>query len=68
MRPYVNQAQSVPKFAPRLASPHSQLGIALGHAVLRLATAAGFKTVFGKILSPKADAIELPRYEGQQGA
>jgi hypothetical protein len=34
----------------------------------RLATAPGFKTVFGKILSPKADAIELPRYEGQQGA
>lgn len=68
MRPYVNQAQSVPKFAPRLASPHSRLGIALGHAVLRLATAPGFKTVFGKILSPKADAIELPRYEEQQGA
>jgi 2-polyprenyl-6-methoxyphenol hydroxylase-like FAD-dependent oxidoreductase len=66
MRPYVTQAQSVPKFAPRLASPHSRLGIALGHAVLRLATAPGFKSVFGKILSPKADAIALPRYEEQQ--
>lgn len=63
MRPYVAQAQSVPKFAPRLASPHSRLGIALGHAVLRMATAPGFKTLLGKILSPKADAIELPNYD-----
>ena len=63
MWPYVNQAQSVPKFAPRLASPHSRAGIALGHAVLRLATAPGLKTLFGKLLSPKADAIELPCYD-----
>ncbi|MDD1139692.1 FAD-dependent monooxygenase [Pseudomonas sp. TNT2022 ID233] len=63
MRPFVAQAQSVPKFAPRLASPHSRLGIALGHAVLRMATAPGFKTLFGKILSPKADAIVLPDYD-----
>ncbi|MDD0967779.1 MULTISPECIES: FAD-dependent monooxygenase [Pseudomonas] len=63
MRPFVAQAQSVPKFAPRLASPHSRLGIALGHAVLRMATAPGFKKLFGKILSPKADAIVLPDYD-----
>lgn len=63
MRPYVAQAQSVPGFAPRLASPHSRFGIALGHAVLRMATAPGLKTLFGKILSPKADAIELPDYD-----
>jgi 2-polyprenyl-6-methoxyphenol hydroxylase-like FAD-dependent oxidoreductase len=63
MRPFVAQAQSVPKFAPRLASPHSRLGIALGHAVLRMATAPGLKKLFGKILSPKADAIVLPDYD-----
>jgi 2-polyprenyl-6-methoxyphenol hydroxylase-like FAD-dependent oxidoreductase len=63
MRPYVTQAQNVPKFAPRLASPHSRVGIALGHAVLRMATAPGLKTLFRKILSPKADAIELPCYD-----
>ncbi len=62
MRPYVDQAQSVPKFAPRLASPRTRLGIAIGHAVLRMATAPGFKTVLGKFLSPKADAIDLPDY------
>ncbi|MCU0092631.1 FAD-dependent monooxygenase [Pseudomonas koreensis] len=63
MRPFVAQAQSVPKFAPRLASPHSRLGIAFGHAVLRMATAPGLKKLFGKILSPKADAIVLPDYD-----
>lgn len=62
MRPYVAQAQNVPKFAPRLASPHSRIGIAMGHAVLKLATAPGFRNVLGKLLSPKADAIELPDY------
>lgn len=65
MRPYVAQAQSIPTFAPRLASPHSRLGIALGHWVLRMACAPGLKSLFGKILSPKADAIELPSYDGR---
>ncbi|WP_277758130.1 hypothetical protein [Pseudomonas sp. A34-9] len=36
------------------------------HAVLRLATAPGLKTVFGEILSPQADAIELPSYAALQ--
>ncbi|WP_025111580.1 FAD-dependent monooxygenase [Pseudomonas sp. H1h] len=67
LRPYVTQAQSVPGFAPRLASPHSRLGIALGHAVLRMATAPGLRSLFAKILSPKADAIHLPNYEDPQG-
>ncbi|GJG88896.1 FAD-binding monooxygenase [Gemmatimonadetes bacterium T265] len=62
MRPYVEQAQSVPKFAPRLASPHSRLGIALGYAVLRMTNAPGFKTALGRLLSPNADAIDLPEY------
>ncbi|WGS48519.1 hypothetical protein LFL96_12040 [Paraburkholderia sp. D15] len=62
MRPYVDRAQNVPKFAPRLASPHSRMGIGIGQAVLRMATAPGFKAVLGKFLSPKADAIDLPDY------
>lgn len=63
MRPYVDQAQDVPIFAPRLASPHSRLGIAFGHAMLRLADAPIVKSLLGKFLSPKADAIDLPDYE-----
>jgi 2-polyprenyl-6-methoxyphenol hydroxylase-like FAD-dependent oxidoreductase len=63
MRPLVDKAQDVPAFAPRLASPHSRAGIALGHAVLRLATTPLFKPLLSKMLSPKADAITLPDYE-----
>lgn len=63
MRPFVGQAQSVPKFAPRLASPHSRIGIAIGYAFLRMASAPGFKTLLSPLLSPKADAIELPNYQ-----
>ncbi|MFK8257529.1 FAD-dependent monooxygenase [Erwinia sp. AnSW2-5] len=63
MRPFVDQAQSVPKFAPRLASPHSRIGISIGYAVLRMASAPGFKTLLKPLLSPKADAIELPHYQ-----
>lgn len=63
MRPYVAQAQDVPGFAPRLASPHSRFGIGLGHAVLRMATAPVFKSLLGRFLSPKADAIDLPDYD-----
>jgi 2-polyprenyl-6-methoxyphenol hydroxylase-like FAD-dependent oxidoreductase len=66
MRPYVTQAQNVPRFAPRLASPHSRLGITLGHAVLRMASSPGLKALLGKRLSPKASAIELPIYDELQ--
>jgi 2-polyprenyl-6-methoxyphenol hydroxylase-like FAD-dependent oxidoreductase len=62
MRPFVDQAQSVPKFAPRLASPHSRIGIAIGYAILRMASVPGIRTLLTPLLSPKADAIELPHY------
>ena len=62
MRPYVDQAQSVPTFAPRLASPHSRAGIALGHAVLRMSNVPIIKTILARFLTPKADAIALPEY------
>ena len=62
MRPYVDEAQAVPKFAPRLASPHSRAGIAFGHAVLRMANAPLFKPLLAKFLAPKANAIALPDY------
>lgn len=63
MRPFVKQAQNVPKIAPRLASPRIHLGIALGHTILKLANVSGFKTLFGALLSPKASNIELPDYQ-----
>ncbi len=62
LRPYVAQAQGVPSFAPRLASPRSRAGIAVGYTVLRFATATLVKRLLGKLLTPGADAIELPDY------
>ena len=64
MRPYVDQAQDVPLFAPRLASPHSRAGIAFGHAMLRMARLPLVKPVLSRFLTPKADAISLPEYAG----
>ncbi|MDQ4624665.1 FAD-dependent monooxygenase [Janthinobacterium lividum] len=62
MRPYVDQAQDVPTFAPRLASPHSRAGIAVGHAMLRMSNVPILKTILARFLTPKADAIALPEY------
>ena len=62
MRPYVGQAQDVPLFAPRLASPHSRAGIALGHALLRMSNVPIIKSLLAKFLTPKADALALPDY------
>ena len=62
MRPYVGQAQDVPLFAPRLASPHSRAGIALGHALLRMSNVPIVKSLLARFLTPKADALALPDY------
>lgn len=53
-------------FPPRARRTAFAAWHALGHAVLRVATALGFNTLYGKILSPRAYAIELPSYEDQQ--
>jgi 2-polyprenyl-6-methoxyphenol hydroxylase-like FAD-dependent oxidoreductase len=63
MRPYVDQAQDVPKLGPRIAQPQTRAGIALQQAALRLATKPGVSWVARKVLSPPADKIDLPDYE-----
>ncbi|OJH35796.1 FAD-dependent monooxygenase [Cystobacter ferrugineus] len=62
MRPYVARAQDVPSVAPRLANPRTRAGIALGHTVLRLATAPGVRQLLGRLLTPPAEIISLPDY------
>lgn len=62
MRPYVTRAQDIPKVAPRLASPKTRAGIAVGHAVLRVATAPGVRQVLGRLLVPPAESFTLPDY------
>ncbi|WP_437304291.1 FAD-dependent monooxygenase [Sorangium sp. So ce388] len=62
MRPYVDQAQDVPKAGPRIAQPQTRTGIALQQAALSLATRPVFSWIAGRLLSPPADKIDLPDY------
>jgi 2-polyprenyl-6-methoxyphenol hydroxylase-like FAD-dependent oxidoreductase len=65
MRPYVNQAQKLPPGAPRIANPRSRTGVAIMNAVLRIAAGPALERLGGlasKLLSPPADAIDLPTY------
>ncbi|SEU19214.1 FAD-dependent monooxygenase [Stigmatella erecta] len=62
MRPYVEQAQDVPKLGPRIAQPQTRAGIALQLGALHLASKPGLSKLAGKLLSPPADKIELPDY------
>ena len=62
MRPYVAQAQKIFPLAPRLAAPKTRAGIAFGRTVLRFATAPVMRRIMGRLLSPPADAIDLPDY------
>ncbi|WP_437653628.1 FAD-dependent monooxygenase [Sorangium sp. So ce1182] len=62
MRPYVNQAQDVPKVGPRIAQPQTRTGIALQQAALSLASKPWLSRLAGKLLSPPSDKIDLPDY------
>lgn len=62
LRHYVEKAQDIPKFAPRLANPHSQFGLAVLHGTLKLASAPGVRDLFGKLIAGKSDDILLPDY------
>ncbi|ATB30535.1 FAD-dependent monooxygenase [Melittangium boletus] len=62
MRPYVDQAQDVPKLGPRIANPRTRFGIVLQQAVLNLATKPGIRNLAGKLIEPPAEKIDLPDY------
>lgn len=66
MRPYAEEGQDVPKLAPRLANPQTQVGIAVQRAVLRVAAAPGIRQVVGKLANPSANEVELPDYEHEK--
>lgn len=63
MRPMVEDAQGVPKIAPRLANPHSRLGIRLLHGVLNVASRPIVRGVAGKLLGGKSKDVDLSRYD-----
>ncbi|HEU4534214.1 MAG TPA: FAD-dependent monooxygenase, partial [Polyangiaceae bacterium] len=62
LRPYVEQAQHVPKAGPRMAQPHSRFGVALQRALLGVAAAPGVRQVVSKLLTPADDKLDLPDY------
>ncbi|MEH3160340.1 MAG: tryptophan-rich sensory protein [Sphingomonas taxi] len=63
MRPMVEDAQGVPKIAPRLANPHSRLGIRLLHTVLNAASQPAVRGVAGKMLGGRSKDVDLSRYD-----
>jgi len=62
MRPFVEKGQGVPKIAPKMLQPQTRFGVALQHAVLRVAAAPGIKQIATKLFISGADEIELPDY------
>lgn len=62
MRPYVDQAQDVPKAGPRIAQPQTRVGIALLQAALSLASRPALSRIAGKLLSPPSEKMDLPDY------
>jgi 2-polyprenyl-6-methoxyphenol hydroxylase-like FAD-dependent oxidoreductase/tryptophan-rich sensory protein len=63
MRPMVEDAQGVPKLAPRLANPHSRLGIRLLHGVLKLASRPTVRSVAGRLFGSRSKDVDLSRYD-----
>lgn len=63
MRPMVDQAQGVPKIAPRLMNPHSRLGVHLLHGVLALATRPSVRSLTARLANRDLDAPDLTRYD-----
>ncbi len=63
MRPMVEEAQGVPKMAPRLANPHSRLGIRLLHGALSVASRPAVRGVTGKLFGSRSKDVDLARYD-----
>ncbi|MFS0772037.1 tryptophan-rich sensory protein [Sphingomonas sp. 1P08PE] len=63
MRPMVEDAQGVPKFAPRLANPHSETGIRLLHGALSVASRPAVRGVAGKLFGGRSKDVDLSRYD-----
>jgi 2-polyprenyl-6-methoxyphenol hydroxylase-like FAD-dependent oxidoreductase/tryptophan-rich sensory protein len=63
MRPMVEDAQGVPKLAPRLANPHSRIGIRLLHGALGVASRPAVRTIAGKLFGGRSKDIDLSRYD-----
>ena len=68
MRPMVEDAQGVPKMAPRLANPHSLLGIRLLHTALNVASLPAVRGVAGTLFGGGSKDVDLTRYDAPTSA
>jgi 2-polyprenyl-6-methoxyphenol hydroxylase-like FAD-dependent oxidoreductase len=64
LRPMVEEAQGVPKLAPRLMNPHSRLSIRLLHAALGIASLPPVRGVMGQLFGGSKTEPDLSRYTG----
>ncbi|ALN75164.1 FAD-dependent monooxygenase [Aureimonas sp. AU20] len=62
MRPMVDDAQGVPKIAPRLMHPRSRLGIHLLHGVLGVASRPTVRNLAAKLFSGQTKSPDLSSY------
>lgn len=63
MRPMVEEAQGVPKIAPRLMNPHSRLGIALLHGALGVASRPALRNIAAKLFARPPKQPDLSKYD-----
>ncbi|MDR6787881.1 2-polyprenyl-6-methoxyphenol hydroxylase-like FAD-dependent oxidoreductase/tryptophan-rich sensory protein [Sphingomonas sp. BE138] len=68
MRPMVEDAQGVPKIAPRLLHPQSRTGIRLLHAALAVASRPAVRKATGSIFGGNGIEPDLSPYPGGDGA
>ncbi len=67
MRPMVEEAQGVPKIAPRLMNPQSRTGIRLLHTALAVSSRPAFRGVAGKMFGGNSAEPDLSGYDGAGG-
>ena len=65
MRPYVQRAQHLPPATPRVAHPRTRAGVGVLRTAIKVAGSAPVRRLggwSGRLLTPPADEIDLPRY------
>ena len=62
MRPFVDQAQKLPPFGPRLATPVTRFGVSAFATTIRVVSSRPLRRLGDRFASRPADAIDLPDY------
>lgn len=62
MRPFIDKAHDVPGWGPKALQPHTRFGIGLQHAVLKLITSPGVRSLTQRFAPTGDDLPDLPDY------